>query len=697
MRSALPFAAALLVLLVSAFGNRVAPPSGLDDAAQDDTGLIWASNEGAPNTLFTFDGTHWSKIPVSLGENAIARPVGFGRFEDGAVGCLWQVTEDTMAVSRHLGDASKVIYHGPGEVPPGGFVLPVMGDSRNRLWLTGRSPLVRWVDGAGNTRVAHEIAPRELVVLKEPFTKYNPVMTVEDPRGRVWIWSNAAAGGTMHASLDGILLCDGDTVTRQPLRGLERRLLGAIARLDSQHMVVSVLQDGLYRVDVDTWEVMRIGDPRERAFHIVQNFFPFDGELYVLSWGQSGGQLWRLRGDTWTRRVNGFALSGSVDRPALVDGETLLVAAARDVWLFRDGEKPRELGWATGFPVEGVRRMFRLADGKIFALGVRGFFCGDYDTPAAPSRIREVFLSKEFVMDGGGSVWCVSARDPGYLRRWTGNTWQRFALPAGFKEEDSGEMIPDTAGRIWFLPRTREGAALYLDVRAGNGKKFSNIHQAYQSLAADPPQFLEPRPWAIHRRTNRPVYHEGRIVFRSAENTVEYFDGTGWKSWSMRDIVPSAWGMGRPYFDAGGNLCVTIQADGWKWNGSAWNKIPADPDHPDESFTGNRFAPEVTLPEGVEASGSIAKDNRGDVWFTWVGVLHRLGKEGVSTVFGPGESHPFAFGHSPMEVMVDITGHTFFTTTSSKRSWFVLCPPGEKKPKNEANAEDGKTENPVQP
>lgn len=697
MRSALPFAAALFALVALAVGEPVSPPVHLDDAAQDDSGLIWASNKQAINTLFTFDGTHWSKIPVPMGENANARPVTFGRFDDGAVGCIWQVTDDTMAVSRHLGGESKVIYLGPGELPLGGFAQPPPGDSRNRLWLTGRSPLIRWVDGAGNTRVAHEIAPRELVVRDKPFTKYNPVMTIEDPRGRVWIWSNAAAGGTMHASLDGILLCDGDTVTRQPLRGLEGKLLGAIARLDSQHMVVSALQDGLYRVDVDTWEVMRIGDPREKAFHIVQNFFPFGGDLYVLSWGQSGGQLWRLRGDTWTRRVNGFALSGGVDRPALADGDALLLAAAKDLWLFRGEEKPRELGWATGFPLEGVRRIFRLPDGKIFALGARGFFCGIYETQAASSRIKEVHLSKEFIMDGGGSVWCVSARDPGHLRRWTGNTWQRFALPAGFKEEECGEMIPDTAGRIWLLPRTKDGPALYLDSRAGKGATFSKLHEAFRSLATDPPRFIEPRPWAEHRLTNRPVYHDGRIAFRSASDTVEYFDGTVWQSWSMRDIVPAAWGMGSPYFDASGQLCVSIQADGWKWNGVSWTKIPADPDHPDESFTGNRFAPEVTLPEGVEASGSIAKDNRGDIWFTWVGVLHRLGKAGVTTVFGPGESNPFTFGHSPVEVMVDITGHTFFTTMSSKRSWFVLCPPKEKAHATGGKTESGIAENPGQP
>lgn len=648
-----------------------------DDAAMDETGLIWGSRRSQPNVLFTFGGTRWSETPVDFKneDNIAAHPVAMSRFDDGSVACVWMVGSGTIAVSRHRETESKVIYQGPGRFLPEGLPAPLFCDSRNRLWVTGNQPEVRWVDGNGNSRMVYEIGEADLVKSEEPARAYNPVMAVEDPRGRVWIWSNAAARGTPYASLDGILLCDGDTVVKMPLKGLGGKMLGPIARLDSQYMVVSVLGEGLYRVDVDTWQVDRIGDPVEKAFHIVQNFFRAGHDLYVLAWGRSGGRIWRLSDRTWTRCLTGFALSSRADRAWLVDGKSFLLASAKNVWLFREEKAPQELSWATGLPVESVQRMFLRPDGTIFFLGERQFYCGNYQTEKSPSRVREMSLSKGFVKDAEGSVWCVSARDPGVARRWTGNQWQRFSLPAEFKEEDSGEMVPDTQGRIWFLPRTKDGPAMYFDARTGKGARFDNVHAAYEKLVQDPPQFLNAWPSDADWRPNRACFHNNRIAFRTGSQTLEYFDGTDWRSWKYRHIVPDAQGIGRPYFNEGGDLCVTIRENGWKWDGVAWVKTPADPRHPDHSHTGYDFGPDPVLPEGITSTGNVARDNEGTLWYTRDGMLYSLKKEGLEeAAFDPGEVHPFAFGCSPHQVLVDRTGHTFFSTVPGRMGWFVVCP-----------------------
>jgi hypothetical protein len=383
--------------------QEIKAPSMLENAAMDDTGLIWATRRWH-GELYTFDGARWFRVPMPFGDDRPnrAEPIAMSRFDDGAAACVWRLADGAFAVSRHSGSESKIIYEGLGTFRTERLPVPPFCDSRNRLWLTGSQPEVRWVDGRGNSRLVHDIQASELVDPEKSKAGYNPVMAVEDPRGRVWVWSNAAAKGTPYASLNGILLCDGDTITRQPLKGLEGKMLGAVTRQDSQHMIVSVLGEGLYRVDVDTWEVARIGDPKEKAFFIVQNFFHAGPDLYVLAWGQSGGRLWRLRDRTWECLVTGFALSATTDRAVLEDGKSFLVASAKNVWLLRDPEKPLELGWATGLPEESVKRMFLRPDGSVFFLGERRFFCGKYGVERLPSRVREMALSKGFVRDDEG-------------------------------------------------------------------------------------------------------------------------------------------------------------------------------------------------------------------------------------------------------------------------------------------------------
>jgi hypothetical protein len=260
-------------------------------------------------------------------------------------------------------------------------------------------------------------------------------------------------------------------------------------------------------------------------------------------------------------------------------------------------------------------------------------------------------------------------------RRWTGNRWQNFTLPAGFSAEESGEMVPDSRGRIWFLPKTKEGPAMYFDPRTKKGRRFGNIHAAFQGLADDPPQFLNTWPSDAQWRPHRASFHQGRVAFRSASQTLEYFDGTKWHSWKPRDIVLHAQGMGQPYFDRQGELRVTIREGGWTWDGAAWKQIPGDPGYPDPSFAG--IDSDIVLPDGIENSGSIARDNKGTIWYTRDGMLFSL-NDGVETAaFDPGEIHPFGTGCSPHLAIVDRTGHTFFSTVPGRTGWFVVCPRNE--------------------
>lgn len=649
-------------------------PAYFDDAEIDGDGLVWAESRAEYGKLYTFNGERWEEVAVSFGDGVHAMPAGLGKFDDGSVACIWRLGQELMAVSRHRGGESKVIYQGAGSVPGSGIRVEPFGDTSNRLWLTDNSPRVWWLDASGNSRQAYEVRDSELVFPKTPKGGYNPLMAAEDSRGRVWIWSNAEAGATSGYSLDGVLICDGDAVSRQLLPGLEGRQFGPITRFDSQHMLVSVVRDGLYLVDIDTFESRRIPDPEPKAFVSVERILSLDGDRYVITNGPSGSNLWRWQGNDW-KSIDSFSRSRNVNRPWLIDGDSLLIGADREIWRLRPSKPADQIYWATGFPLEAVSHLFRFSEGRVFALGRGGAFLGKLQPERLPSRIHEEFLLKQFVLDGGGTVWCVTSRDAGCLRRWTGETWQRIALPNNVKGDEFGELIADTAGRIWLLPRWPEGRTLYFDTRAAAGAVHNTIRDAFVALKENPPEFLEPAPWMRSTLDNRPAYHNGQIAFRSMSGKLEYYDGGKWQSWRPREIDITAAGMSIPHFDETGHVCVTIRKSGWRWDGSAWQKVPADPGYRDLAYERKRPVLEVELPEGTNPDGGrAARDNRGGYWYTREHVLYRYDKDGEKRIFQPEELNPFSLGHTPAEVILDVSNHAFFRTSSATGGWFILCP-----------------------
>ena len=572
-----------LLLCLLGFGSAFAQePPYLVDAVQDGHGILWAYCHGATDALYHFDGKLWTQeaLPPGLPENVT--PEGIAKMTDGAVACIWRVPNERMAVTRHaeraslLGIAENKILNSDLRTRP-------LADSRNRLWITDATPRIYRVD-AGGTKVVHEITPDELDSPGHAKSGYNEVHAAEDGKGRVWVWSDPAASN--YASLRGVLVFTDDhgeihDLTSSLKKGA--RVL-AIARADERHMWVTVGNDGLYRVDIDTFALERLPDPAPKALCCVHELFVDGGDLYAVEdVVVSGRTLWRLRDGQWTKSLALLddTQSGNwLSRSWLPIKEGLLVQSyPSNPWFIpREGE-PARFSWRSGFPLEGARAFARFADSTFFAIGQGSRFVhlALYLPPQERQNPRLLDLDSNggWTLDASGRPWATLKQTPASISEWDGEQWLAHPVPdENFTNPQN--ITTDHEGRIWV---NVGGAGDHqktwaFDTAAGQWQSFESTQAAYLAVRERPPHFLTGRMFDID-----PQYSADRqrIAYRAGAAYVLYYDGSSWQRLNRFQITGKNDdnAVGPPWFDAGGHLRVNLRP-GMSWRRDDTGKMVAN-------------------------------------------------------------------------------------------------------------------------
>jgi len=644
------------------------PPQSVEDAQIDSTGLLWAMPQSQYGQLFTFDGVRWSNVNGPFPSEVRAMPAALGRFSDGAVACVWRTSENRAAISRHLGKESRVIAEIGAKITGSVRSHEPFGDSHNRLWILDQSPQVFVVSAAGESRVAWDISDSECINPLQRHGTFNPLFATEDGLGRVWIWTNSADGGSNRASLNGVLVFDGDKGTRRELPGLSGKRLGPICRKDATHMYVSVLNDGIYEVAADTLAVERIAEPAPNTVCCVQNLFVDGSALYAITSHMFRGALWRYLDGKWTELIPEVDRNSDARRPWLRWPGGLILGGTPAPWFIPDSGEPLRMNWQTGFPVQRPGHLLVLPDKRLFALGY-GFFCGHPSFEPRASRVTELRLDHSWTIDASGEVWCAESR---MLKRWDGTKWKASPLPGGFSAENAGQPEADLEGRVWLMPHGTDSPAACFEEQSGKWRSFPNIREAFLATVSHPPTFRPPLSWNDGEFL-RPAYFKDRIAFTHINRKIVYFDGASWHEWTAREIDPAAKSEPFPLppaFDSSGQLVVRISGKAWRFDGE-WRRVPESDAKP-----GPVGPAPLEAPDDVKVKGNqdIVKDNHGVYWYQLDGVLYRAIPGTRRKVFEENETHPFITRHGLLSVYVDERGTAFVHTASTGDGWFLIRP-----------------------
>ena len=678
--------AILLCLLGLGSASAVEPPY-LVDAVQDGGGILWAYCHGATDAVYRFDGKQWTEeaLPRDLPENS--SPQGIVKMTDGAVACIWQLPNKRMAVTRHAGRTSVLGVVDGGMAGSTLQTVP-LADSHNRLWITGKSPRVYRVDATG-VSVAHEIAADELDSPAKAKSGYNETHAVEDGEGRVWVWSDSFFSG--YASLRGVLIFTGESSEIHDLTSSLKKgaQVLALARADERHMWVAVENDGIYRLDIDTFALERLPDPAPKALCCVHELFVDGGDLYAIEDApRPGRSLWRLRDGQWTQllaRLDDTQSHGWLPRSWLAIKEGLLVQSyPSDPWFVpRDGE-PARFSWRTGFSVEGARAFARFADGTFFTIGQASrFFHGALALPPVERqnpRLLDIDTNNAWTLDASGRPWTTLKQTPGSISEWDGEKWVAHAIPDGEKLAYPQNITPDNEGRIWV---NVGGAGDHqktqtFDTKTGQWQTFASTQAAYLALRDDPPHYP-----AGHMFDIDPQYSADRqrIAYRAGAAYILYYDGSAWQRLERFQITGKNDdnAVGPPWFDPEGKLRVNLRPGmSWRRNEAGqWSEVPFQSHFPTDIWSEHsNNAAKPTPPEGCVTSkpDSIVVDNLGTFWLTWQRALYRCVPGRCVKVFGADETNPFVSERQLRSVFVDPRGNAFLLTAAAAMNAFILKP-----------------------
>ena len=166
----------LLCLAAVSTAGALEPPPTFDSAVQDRAGFLWASSR-SQNALhvYRFDGEQWEEqdLPSPRPQGKQAVLIRIVNMTDGAVASLWRLGDESLAVARHLGrEPVRLLGTCAGRIKEDEFSPPLLADSKNRLWITGRFPQIYRADDRG-IDLAHAIASEELATPKLAKQGYN--------------------------------------------------------------------------------------------------------------------------------------------------------------------------------------------------------------------------------------------------------------------------------------------------------------------------------------------------------------------------------------------------------------------------------------------------------------------------------------------------------------------------------------------
>jgi hypothetical protein len=464
----------------------------------------------------------------------------------------------------------------------------------------------------------------------------------------------------------------------------------SIARADERHMWISVENDGVYGVDIDSFALERRPAPAPNALCCVHEMRVDGGDLYAIDNGRiDPTTLWRLRDEKWTQLVARLDETKSHDwlpRSWLPIKEGLLVQSyPSGPWFVPTEGDPAQFSWRTGFPLQNAHAFARFADGTFFAMGQDApLFYGPLDLPPHERqnpRILDLESNAGWTLDASGRPWTTLKQTPAAISEWDGEKWVAHAIPGGEKLAFAQNISPDNEGRIWV---DVGGAGDHQKTNAFNPKtgqwqSFPSTQAAYLALRDDLPHFLPGRMFDID-----PQYtaDRQRIAYRAGAAYVVYYDGSAWQRITYFQITGknSDSAVGPPWFDSAGHLRVnTRPKTSWSRDDAGkWSQVPFESRYPTDiwSENSNNHTEKPSPPEGcVTASpDSIVVDNLGTFWLTWQQALYKCIPGRCVKVFGADEINPFIVQRHLLQAFVDPRGNAFLLTAGPAMNAFIVKP-----------------------
>jgi hypothetical protein len=655
----------------------------ISQAGQDSTGQVWGIMSSSGRGLYRWEGDAWKSVIVT-GVPSGAGPVVFARGPDGAVYCVWGGGANPHAVTRHQGDAWKLVAN---------FTAPLVGlphlllDDAGYLWITDRGRYIYRISLQGKALWAYGITEGQFLEDGRPEnmrSPLNPIFAAADARGRLWFWSDCLAGGTNLASLAGVLIYDNGRVQHAAhIDGVPDKKISIVAPDDAEHMWLAVADDQLYRVDIDTLTATPVPEPSPQAFRYVQKIFQTNQETYLVagsmwqpvperSGGGRSGALWRLRDGKWERLIDGLDMRPEYAqhpfRPFLATGRGLWVGAfGNGPWFVPAGRgEPALIDWHYDYPLDGSEAMFQLADGRLLIVSANeGSLAVKPDELLAafesPSEVSTLNPPRTFIQDVRGHILGLLPWVENALSDWDGKTWTDHPLPGGFDSQHFFGFAADSLDRIWLLP-----GALAKVVAI-----FEPIHQTFEvySSYADALQAQLSLRERFHLDGNlfmTPSFSsDGRICYRDEWAQVRYFDGQKWLRWGRKEIegtnIPHL--DGPAFFDRAGNVAVNIGGKTWEFTeAKSWHMTDFEPGLGTDRQRQARHSPAPPAGCDIGNPDSIAQDRLGTYWLTHRGQLYRAIPGLCLPQFSPREHQPFIDSREVRKVLIDLEGNAFLET-----------------------------------
>jgi streptogramin lyase len=652
----------------------------ITEAAQDSTGQVWGVAYYADLGLYRWENESWKPVAVYAVPGG-ALPFALARGPDGAVYVVWSADANTHAVTRHIAASSQVLAKFSGHLADRPRIF---FDPGGNIWITEQGRHIFRVSPQGKAESVYTIADSQFHDYGRPAddqSGFNPIFATVDGHGRVWFWSASLATGTNLASLEGVLIYDGQKFAHHPhIGGVADKKYSIVEPDDSEHVWVAVLDDGLYRVDANTLEAKHVPEPGADAFRFVQRIFTIRHETYVVSgpgWlpvpersgdGRSSA-LWRLRDGKWTRIMNGLDMRPEYAQQPIRP----FLATEQGLWLGTFGSgpwfiptrpgRPALIDWRYGYSLDGSESLFQIPDGRLlFIASNRGSMAAK---PAellasfqSPPEVQTLNPARPFIQDVRGHILGILATGDNVLDDWDGKTWTERALPVGFDPAHFWIFVEDSLSRIWLLPDLEGKPVVIFDPREGT----SEIYASY----ADALQAQLPRRDAFHldgEFSMAPSFtRDGRIGFHDEWDGIRYFDGRRWLSWERPAIDGSNefYFDGPAFFNRAGNLAVNINGKTWEFTEpGGWRSTSFEPGLGTDSERQAMHLPPA--PPGCEFGNpeSVVQDRLGTYWLTHHGQLYRALLGICLPQFSPEEHRPFTDSRTVKKVLIDPEGNAF--------------------------------------
>jgi len=530
----------------------------------------------------------------------------------------------------------------------------------------------------------------------------------EDKLGRVWACWLSSGYGRWPAASAGLWRLDGPQVEHvSAIKGLPNQHFSAVEWKEGLRYSVAIPKDGLYELDLETFEARRIPEPEPWAFCWVYQLKQFEGSMYVLTYQGRAEKspmlskhvLWCLTERSCAPVIEWIDRDTPPTRVVLArTAEGLWVGTAKGLWLVpSSGEERLKIDWRKGFQF-----------GAIFDLAVLDethLYLGHHHEGSAPeslvvnptellaqSRVPDSIeilpVMTEMRCDKAARIYTVLSETPDRLSRWNGERWENFPIPSDCSGYSTAEIEMDSLGRLWYWTDIygdtevvwKCPTALFDTVNDG-WTTYPNFLKAIEAQSAHRPYFAFPPRWGGPGcYSPYPLFAEdGSILSGTPRGGLFYFNGHEWRVVSSKDFAGGMPVSDRWWVGPSGRFRVNVVRrrlftrsfrrehmveETWECEGEHWRKLPKhepapklpDPPLREEPSFSQAFAQQ--RPD----RGVRVQDAQGVVWRWYVeeGQLYRHGLGLTVPVFEPGECHPFTdSGIFHDRVFYDSQGNVF--------------------------------------